>query len=320
MVNSNRLVIAVATVLGGVLAVVAIHPLAADSIEDRQAKLAAMPADAKQQLLVKFERFRQLPPAEKHRLHELHHQIEADPARDELLATLDRYAEWLQTLSAAQRAELMQLPSAERIERIRQLQRERRELHLPFYRQLSPQDREVVRAWVEKQSLSNLPADRRAEFEQMSDEERRRTLVRSFLQRFQPFDPQRRPTLAALGEVASLIDQLSKPARDEIAQADPPQKLGILSGWVMQSIGMSITEQQLRKYFEHDLSPAEQQRLLAMPGDELQRELRRMYFRSKGNELGLPRFDIGRPQVPGGGFQPGQRGPFKERGKEKVSK
>lgn len=314
MVNNNRLVIAVATVLGSVFAAALIQPLFADSLAERQAKLAALPADAQQQLLVKFERFRQLPPAEKQRLHELHRTIETDPARDELLATLDRYAEWLQTLSAAQRAELMQLPSAERIERIRQLMRERRGLHLPFYRQLSPEDREVVRAWVEKQAIANLPADRRAEFDQLSDEDRRRALVRLFMQRFQPFDPQRRPSLAGLGEVVSLLDQLSEPVRDEFVRAEPVQKLGILSGWVMQSIGMSITEQQLRKYFEHDLSPAEQQRLLALPGDELQRELRRMYFRSKGNELGLPRFEMGRPQPPG------QRGPFKERGKEKVSK
>ncbi|MBL8830022.1 MAG: hypothetical protein JNM18_23790 [Planctomycetaceae bacterium] len=320
MANSNRLVIAVATLWAGGFAALFIQPLAADSLADRQAKLAALPADAQQQLLVKFERFRQLPAAEKQRLHELHRAIETDPARDELLATLDRYSEWLQTLSAAQRAELAHLLSAERIERVRQLMQERRGPLFPSYRPLSPEDREVVRAWIEKQALANLPADRRAEFDQLSDEERRRALMRAFMQRFQPFDQQRRPTLAGLGEVVSLIDQLSEPVRNEFVRAEPAQKVGILSGWVMQSIGMSITEQQLRKHFDHDLSPAEQQRLLALPGDEMQRELRRMYFRAKGNELGLPRFDMGRPQPPPGGFPPGRGGPFKERGKEKVSK
>ncbi len=318
MASSRQMVLAVSGTIAVGIAAMVWSPSWADSLSERQAKIAELTPDAKQQLLVKFERFRQLSPAEKHRLHELHRAIQADPEREQLLATLDRYAEWLQTINAAQRAELTLLDDQERIKRIRELMEDRKKPQSPFFRPLSTEDREVVRAWVEKQALANLPADRREEFDRLSEEDRRRALVRLFLQRFQPFDPTRRGTLPALGEMMSLLEQLSEPLRNEFANAEPPQKFGMLSGWVMQSIGMSVNEEQLRKFFDGELNVSERQKLLAMPGDEMQRELRRMYFRSKGSDFGMSRFDGGRPMPPPGGFQPGQRGPFKEqRGKGK---
>lgn len=317
--NRSRALIAVAVLLAGGGVGWAYTSLRAESLSDRESRVAALSNDAKQQLLAKYDRFRQLSSSEKHRLRELQQTIDADPQRDELLGTLDRYHAWLQNLSAAQRAELNALDGAARLAKIRELKTERPSPRMPFYRPLSQPDRDLVRAWVERQAVQNVPADKREELAKLPEEERRRLLVRQFMQRVQPFDQNRRPSFAAFGEFKSLLDQLSEQARNDFNQAEGAQKLGLLSGWIMQAFGMSVGEEQLRQFFARDLNESERQRLLSLPGDEMQRELRRMYFRGSGREfnMGPPRFDgPGRPpQSKDGAFPNGPRGPGRKNDK-----
>jgi len=304
-----------------------------DSRPDRRARIDQMTLAEKQQLLAKAERFRQLPVDEQQRLRGLHAAIAADPAADALLATLDRYSEWLTKLPAAERAELNQLSIDKRVERIKQLMKQRQAFESPSMKPLSPEDRDVVRKWIERQVVAAVPPDKRQEFERMADEDRRRMLARLYLQRFQPFDPARRAQPPTMTEFMALREQLSPAARDELARAEMPHhKVGLITSWVLQALGLWVDEQRLRQFFENEVPANERQRLLAMPADEMQRELRRLYMRSLGRDGqprmdGQPRFDNqprfengprfdGSPRMDGTGrpLGPGPRGEPKGRG------
>lgn len=293
--------------------------LRAESLDQRQERIGQLSPDEKQHLLAKAERFRQLPAPEQERLRGLQARLEADPEADALRETLDRYHQWLLTIDVAQRAELSQLEPSQRIARIRQIMAERRGPPAFAQRPLSAQDREVVRQWIERQALGSLPADRREEYDRQGEDERRKWLVRYFMQRATPFDPSRR-TAPLWSDLTALRDQLSETARDELQRADGQQKIGLITSWAIQAIGAAPSDDQLRQFFLRDLPPHEKQRLLAMPAEELQRELRRMYFRNTAREAGVRIDGFGKPQQPGtpprGDLPPRNeipRGPFKER-------
>ena len=82
-----------------------------------------MTAAEKNQLQIKRERFLSLAPEiEQAKIRELHQQIQSHPESEKLLATMNRYNEWLMTLTVYQRAELLKLPKKERIAHIKSLE------------------------------------------------------------------------------------------------------------------------------------------------------------------------------------------------------
>ena len=102
---------------------------AEESPEARRARIENMDAAEQEQLLRSRERFAGLEPAERERLRRIHREIDDDPHAGKLRVVMHRYYEWLKTLTPYQRAELRELPPAERIERIKQLRQEQADRH-----------------------------------------------------------------------------------------------------------------------------------------------------------------------------------------------
>ena len=113
------------TIVGATVAfLLAAAPLPADesSVQTRQ-KLEQMSEVEKTALLQKKRRFDDLPAAKQDRLRQLHDELIADPQQQELQRVLERYHNWLRTLTPRERAEVTDSPADKRIEKISELMR-----------------------------------------------------------------------------------------------------------------------------------------------------------------------------------------------------
>ncbi len=251
------------------------------SLSERRAYIEQLSPDEKQQLLTQLERFRELPEAEQQRLRALSAALEAAPDAAELRQTLDAYQEFLGQLPGLKRSELLQLEPAARLKQIKQWLAQPhdsspRQWNAP---RLSDGDREAVAAWVEQQALSLVPNDKRAEFENLTREERRRMLGRMMQQRMSSNDPNQRLGPPWQRDLQSLRDKLSPEARERLDQAEAsPNRSGVWMNWLGQSLGMLPNPEQFKQFYSRDLPADERQRLLSLPADEMQREMRRMYM------------------------------------------
>ncbi len=109
------------------LAVVTLLPLTShgETLSEREQRLRAMSKDDKEKLRRNSERFYGLSPREQNRFRQLHDQIVSHDKAKELHGILERYTDWLKTLSSVERAKLLGMPVKDRIATIKQLQQNR---------------------------------------------------------------------------------------------------------------------------------------------------------------------------------------------------
>ena len=114
------------------LSLVASHSFApvraSESLDERRQRVAAMDPAQKEELRRKAEIFEQLEPEERERLREFEVALSSAPDEAELRATMETYTAWLAGLQPSQRAELKNLPPAERLARVKEYDRQRRAL------------------------------------------------------------------------------------------------------------------------------------------------------------------------------------------------
>ncbi len=98
-------------------------PLLADeeTLDHRRTRLEQMSDAEKTRLLQKKRRFDELARQEKKRYRQLHQELANDPQYEQLRGTLQRYSDWLKTLTPVERAGLSQLPADKRLARVREL-------------------------------------------------------------------------------------------------------------------------------------------------------------------------------------------------------
>ncbi|HEY5313334.1 MAG TPA: hypothetical protein VIK18_12480 [Pirellulales bacterium] len=207
---------------------------AVDVLSARRARIAHMSPEQKQTLLENQQRLEQLEPDEQRRLRAFAAALEQDPEADRLRAIMLRYAAWVRQLPMEKRSELLQLSGDARLARIKQfISQESRWAA----QRLSPQDEQVVAAWIEHRALEVLPPEQRTRLEQAPAAERRRMLARLVWQRSQQtgighgvgFRP---PDLRVLSE------KLSPAARQRLIQAVEAHRGSELVGdWIRQSLG-----------------------------------------------------------------------------------
>ncbi len=275
----------------------------ADLLEQRRARLAAMSASEKSGVAWALERLEALDPAERERLRRLNRRIDAHPESEALRRTAGRYYEWLKTQPLYRRAEIGELPPAERIAVVRRLLEEEEERAL---RRPKAADAEGLLAWMtefarrhEAEVLATLPPERKEELE--SDPEHRTRLVMSILWmrwRGEQRDELPQPTEKDLVRIYEVLT----PATREKLRARPPQaQWELISSWARYLVHYQgdleggawtmpeVSEAELMHFFEYELTPEQRDELLALPGERMQRRLRQLYFRIK---------------VPHGGFGP----------------
>jgi hypothetical protein len=270
---------------------------ASDDLEARRAQIAHMPPAEQQELLRKQERFAALPQEEQKRLRALQTALEADPQAQKLHEVLERYHEWLKTLSPTQRAELADLAPAERIQQIKRIQKlqhaareQTRQAEL-----LTRQDvREIVKwtedfAWQHRQELlTDVPEQQRKFFEKEGPRQKQMLLFRAMAS-----ERSRRGGTGALAlmeqaDVDHLTEKLSDAAKQELAEAgDLSAQRRRIGGWIGTAMRLDwrggrrlgpAMGDDLVQFLQHDVPRAERQRLLSLPHDQMIEELRGLYF------------------------------------------
>ena len=260
-------------------------------LEARRRQIEAMTPAEKQQLLRLKEQFEKLDPAEQQRLRRLHEQLHNDPRADELRRTMHRYHQWLQTLSPLVRAELLELEPAERIKRIRKLRAEQAKSKRP-----DAKDTEVLLGWMEQYArkhavrfLATLPEQQRQQVNRMPEQIRRRTLTSMMWQsgkggKVPPPNEQ---------DLAELRGKLSDSARKQLESKSPKQQWQTIGNWIRQASRRRFSgrhfkgplppldEERLELFFENELTDRQRDHLLSLPGDEMQRTLRKLYLERK---------------------------------------
>ncbi|HEX3871646.1 MAG TPA: hypothetical protein VHV77_14485 [Pirellulales bacterium] len=241
---------------------------------DRRAHIEQMNDSDKEQLLAKLQRFQHLGEAEQRHLHALHSALIEVGDGSDLFGIMMHYHRWLENLPAVQRTELLAMPIQKRLSRIDELQtyeaRQRK-------RKLDDADAKLIADWIE-QTIRQMPHG-----------ERQRILLRVVSQRMQPFELARTPLMS---DFAQVREKLSNAAREVWMQTPPAQRPEVVGSWLRQGFAIvasrhapaadrDVTPERLQKFFDNDVPETERERLLSLPAEEMQGELRRLYqFRS----------------------------------------
>jgi len=323
LLGSGRLMLPL--VMAWVLTLCTSLPARAASSEElaaRREQVAGMQPADQQELLRKFERFRALPREEQQRLRALQESIDADPRSKELHEVLDRYHEWLKTLTPAERADLADLPPKERVEKVQRIQQRQQAARERAHQAelLTRTDvREIIRwaealAWKHREQLiSQMPEKYRKSVAKSSTERQKQMLPRTLFFARRPGGSSRL-TLVEEGDVDRLAKKLSPAAKDELmASGDLAAQRKKLAGWVGTALTLETWHGRGRfgpaigdnfvQFLEHEVPLDMRERLLKkMQPDELRGEVWRMYMqRERGGRPSWPSdgpLDGGKPTTP----------------------
>jgi hypothetical protein len=282
-------------------AATAFPPHESDDWNDRRRWVRELPPDGKADLLNSQKRFNALAPEEQARVRRLHETITADPQAAELQATLTKYHAWLSELSAGGRADLLALDTDGRLAKIEEI---RRRQQIAQTRTLSQADTEALYAWLETQVraqrdklLARIPRERRRHFDH-DREARRHLILMTIAWRKSRFNA-RPPLLDALDAetIEQVLARLSPEAHAKLRGADSADaRRQLVQAWIQYALDQkkvvqrafghrlpSLTNEELETFFEQGLTSDQRAELLDLPAEEMQRELRRLYF--QGDEF-----------------------------------
>jgi hypothetical protein len=283
-----------------------------------------LPPEEKAALLQKKERFDALSPEKQAQMRELDAQIAASQQSKQLYSTLDRYHEWLKTLTSAQRVELLELPTDERVERIKELmqEQERKRLRDLGGRQLPEADTDAIFKWLEdymhkneEQFLERLPKEFAAKLRSSDEVLRRRSLMRGIIMR----GPRGEFPLPTRDDLERLLPTLSQPTRQVFESVKTPdEKQNLARYWIFNAVVSKVlppaSDEDLQKILR-ELPQDQRERLERKTPEEVKRELTaRFHWQHwpgregwRGGPGGSAGFQGG--GFPGGGFRPGMGPP-----------
>lgn len=293
-----------------------------DAAEARRGWIEKMSPEEKEQLRRRQQRFAELDPAEQERLRRLHQQLQRDPNATQLRRVMQGYCRWFSALPPYRQAELLELEPAERVKRIKQLRAEEAQREGS---RLPRKDMEGLFRWMEQyvakhedDILKSLPEPVRKGMANLDSGRRRRWLGGIMWQRGQS-GPPGKPPLMGDDDLKDLKSNLSDDARKRLDAESPEKQWQIIAGWVRSAFRHPTgarrfrggpppkdLQEKLDHFFEHELGDEERDRLLSLPGDEMQRELWRMYlgrFKPPDSPIHRPRGPMpprGKPSGPPG--------------------
>ena len=267
----------------------------------RRQQVEAMNADQREYLFRNEQVLRDRP-NELQRIRELHADIERDPDRDKLMATMNRYCKWFEEQPQWWRGELQRKTTKDAIKEIkRQLTIQKivgNEIRL------DEKNRQAVVHWMDKYvsehehepnfieaALSLWPRGGRGPGGQRSAQprdgaspngiysalpaEKKHSVLRELVLRGWQFGNP--PIHPADSELASLRASLSPEIRSRLEAKKPDEQTRIVAGWLRKTAS-SERDEGLADYFEKTLTPQQQDHLMSLPGDEIDRELGQLYM------------------------------------------
>jgi len=305
-------------IVAGVVMLTAVDELSEQELVDRQARIASLDESARQDLARKFERFQALSPEEQNRLRALQAEIMADPDSERLMQVLSRYHEWLKTISTAQRAQLAELTSHDRVEAIEDIRRTQRDAQL--LEPLTRDDMRSVRRWIDelvqqhrKELEADIPERYRDWYQRQSDPSTKQMALVFRLFGRSRGGQSESDAKVTQEDIDRLTAKLSESAKAELAKdASLDAQRRVIRGWVFASLrrssawqrerrGNALVGEELLRFLQSEVPPAERERLLKLPREEMLQQLRRMYFERGG---GPPRGSLDERPGPPGDFRP----------------
>lgn len=278
--------------------------------------LEALSPDEKTALFQKKVRFDALPPAEQTRLRELNTAITKSAHSEQLHTTLDRYHEWLKTLTTKQRADLLELPADKRIERIKEIMQEQERARLRELggQKLPEADIEAIFNWIdafvqehEEEYLQRFSESHRERVKDLDAAARRRDIMRSIVFSRGPRSDWPLPTGDYLDQMKPKLSPATRAALD--SAKTPEEKLQLARRWAFDAMWSraftKASEEDLRKIYD-ELPAEHRERLDRKSPEDMKRELT-WHYRMKqwpGRE-GWRGPGFGYP----GGFRPPGPGP-----------
>lgn len=317
------------------------HVARADEpLASRRERIEDMNLVQKEHLLQLHKQFQTFKPQERERLRNLHHDIEKDPGCDELRRVMDRYYDWLKTLSSYQLMELRKLSPEERIQRIKTLQQEKhdpgRGRGRPGYgrfdrygktaEQVNPSDRKALLDWTARYAAryedtftQSLPDPVREKLQQElgrigDSRDRMQVLFWRMWLRRQLDDPDKPlpdidddwPRLLAALSPQTLEAQAALPEREQRAKIAIKIRSLALEHYFTHrasSVPSVISDKELAGFFTKNLDQGRRSWLLGLPSADMRRAVWKLYLLSK-----LPGMPQGFPSMgPGGSRRPGSQ-------------
>lgn len=294
---------------------------AEETLAQRRARIESMDAAGKERLRKAQLRFEALDPAEQEGLRELSKKIQAHPHCDELLAVMEQYCEWVNTLSVYERDALRELTPAERIEKIKELREDQANRRRTWsggrsrfggerLRKLASKEQAVLGRWIDEYVAGNvpklldaLPEPRRKELlEELKrvkdDGEGRRKLFAGLWMRWQLADSSR-PIPVDEAALEQLRSELSGETREWLDKLSPEARRRLVGGLIGAFVFLN-SQEELSEHLQKELTPEERDRLTNLPAEQARQQLWWYYVRSKWPDA-LPRF----PDHRRGGRRPG---------------
>jgi len=274
---------------------------AMDWLAERRQQVEQMTPAEKEELNEKYEKFSALPPDEQEQLRVLHQKLDTDPQGDKLRGVMHRYYDWLKTLSPGDRADLLSQPEADRLTMIKKLKQHQEALavNLPDGKHLAIADVQALSDWVKKYAATHeaelskeLPPPRHGDFHGNDKTPHDRP---GQFSAWRPWLGAKLPSVSQ-EEIDDLAHQLTSTPRKAIeGKPTVAEKTEVIHEWV-QAIwrqrsaggrsgggpGRNVNPKELARFFEHDLSKDEQDKLSHITDKEEQhRELRRLYYQHR---------------------------------------
>ncbi|MCA9229067.1 MAG: hypothetical protein KDA57_00330 [Planctomycetales bacterium] len=274
----------------------AVHQLTLiSSLENRSSWLEGIAAEERVALRAKYNRFRSLPETRQQQLRQLHLKISTAEDAEQLRKTMLQYQRWLNTLPASEQYELRELPAGERAKRVDELLR-RQAVNKSL--DLTPQELQTFFLAVKprldekkQEILARMSSHDREMYDATSGGRRARYLMFRLL-------------LESRGDAEQLRLLLQDAIPEDKLQAflnlPPEEKRQRFGIWIWQAAeqensgrmrsgrrsSQEVSEKELEDYFTEELDAATIERLLALPRDKMQQELKRRYLG------GVPREDL----------------------------
>lgn len=284
--------------------------------DDRDAaKLKTLPPDQKDELIRKKARFDSLSDEEKRKLRELHDSITKSQDAPELEKVMTRFCDWLKTLSSGQRAELLDLPPEKRIERIKEIMSQQEAARFKEYTGNLPEnDRDRIYKFLEEfvsthedRIKDRMPREMRDRLRHVDDEARKRMLIGALQNRRNDSDM----PFPAREDFEKLLQSLSPETQKQLEQARTPEEKEertreLVRAAIWSRMFPPVSEEELRKFYTK-LPVEARERLEPLDPEQMNRELRRMYYADKFRERGPWGEGGPRGGPPRGG--PGRSGP-----------
>ena len=255
---------------------------------NRQQWIQSLSTDQQTTLRGKSNRFRELPLSKQQELRELHTKISDDPQSEQLLTTMLVYQQWLYELEPSEQFELRELSSPQRARKaaneiprtVRNYTFELKPEELKnLFNEVQPFVLQVIRK--HESDFENRIAQRsnqvRKRFESLNKNGkaiyRFTNAMWNYPEHIDAF-------------IETVTQAIPERVREDFLQLSTRARRDTVIGWFREYHTQNnedrrsgqVTEQELADFFVDVLDTNQKERLLALPREQMQRQLRRMYL------------------------------------------